>query len=282
MTFRTGLTIQAIGDFTPSNLVKLGTAIGLQHIEFDPTVFSDIENVIHVLKTKQTSIHAPYLEDYGMDLSSLNPLIDTFIENVNQWSSQLNIIGVVVHPPTDGSGNLEKFYSRLEKLKVPKLFENMPYQPWEEFINEYSNIQANIDGRLGMCFDIPHSFITNGNKFLDLPGEVISQLQSSIGYIHISGGIRDEDTHYPLLTEGDIPLEQVVTFLKTINYSGTITMELAPRNLQEVDKILHSYIMMLGIAGERRKQLYAKIKRPFIMRKINSKFKNYSIQNKDV
>jgi hypothetical protein len=37
---------------------------------------------------------------------------------------------------------------------------------------------------------------------------------------------------------------------------------------------------MLGIAGERRKQLYAKIKRPFIIRKINSKFKNYSVQNK--
>lgn len=278
MKFLTGLTIQAIGDFSPSSLVKLGMAIGLQHIEFDPSVFSDIENVLPALKTKQTSIHAPYLEDYGMDLSSLNPQVDTFIDNVNRWSSQLKIMGVVVHPPTDGSGDLETFYSRLENLKVPKLFENMPYQPWEEFLEEFSNIQANIDGKLGMCFDIPHSYITNGKKFLDLPEEVLDHITSSIGYIHISGGKRDEDTHYPLLTAGDIPLVEVENFLKTMNFSGTITMELAPRNLQDVDKILRSYVFMLGIAGKRRKQFFAKIKRPLIMRQINSKFKNYSVK----
>ena len=280
MKFLTGLTIQAIGDFSPSSLVKLGMAIGLQHVEFDPSVFTDIKNVLPALKTKQTSIHAPYLEDYGMDLSSLNPEVDAFIENVERWRTQLNIMGVVVHPPTDASGSLETFYSRLEKLKVPILFENMPYQPWEEFLDEFLNIQANIDGKLGMCFDIPHSYITHGNQFLDIPEEVLDQLTSPIGYIHISGGKRDEDAHYPLLTDGDIPLAEVEQFLKAIAFSGTITMELAPRNLQDVDKILHSYVIMLGIAGKRRKQLFARIKRPLIMRKINSKFKNYSIEQK--
>ena len=84
MTFYTGLTIQAIGDFTPSMLVKLGTAINLQHIEFDPSVFTDIKNVSAILKTKQTAIHAPYMEDYSMDLSSNNQKIDNLIENINK------------------------------------------------------------------------------------------------------------------------------------------------------------------------------------------------------
>ena len=101
MTFITGLTIQAIGDFSPSMLVKLGTAINLQHIEFDPSVFTDIDNVLAILKTEQTVIRAPYMEDYAMDLSSNNQKVENLIKNINQWTAEFNIIGVVVHPPSD-------------------------------------------------------------------------------------------------------------------------------------------------------------------------------------
>ncbi|MCK4849119.1 MAG: sugar phosphate isomerase/epimerase [Candidatus Heimdallarchaeota archaeon] len=268
MTFKTGLTIQAIMGLTPSNLVKIGSAVKLQHIEFDLSVFTDILNVVEQLQTEQTAIHAPYMEDYKIDLSSRNPAVDSFIDDVNQWKTDLNVIGVVVHPPLDAGGDLGLFYDRLEKIPLP-LLENMPYQSWADFLEFFDTTKSNVNNEFGMCFDIPHSFITNGDEFLNLPKEVLEHIKSKKGYIHISGGNRDEDIHYPLLTEGDMPFSEVKNFLKEIAFRGTVTMELRPSTLNDVEKILQSYVMMLSVANRRKHQLMVRIKTPFIMRKIS-------------
>jgi sugar phosphate isomerase/epimerase len=243
-------------------------AINLEHIEFDASVFPDISNVLAILNTKQTAIHAPYFEDYGMDLSSANPDIDDLIENIARWKEKLNVIGVIVHPPLDAGGDLDRFHDRLEQIPFP-LLENMPYQSWDEFLDFFNSTEANVSNALGMCFDIPHSYITNGESFLDLPEELLGLLSSKKGYIHISGGTRNEDTHFPLLTDGEIPFDSVKTFLHQIDFQGTVTMELSPRTFQDIDKILHSYALMLGIAGRRLHRISVKIKRPFIMYRIN-------------
>ncbi|MFX1285649.1 MAG: TIM barrel protein [Promethearchaeota archaeon] len=275
MTFTTGLTIQKINGIIPSKWVEIASAIGLQHIEFDQTVFEDIENVIRVLKAPQTVIHAPYVEDYGNDLSSNDRIVDQFVENVINSQHDLNIIGVVVHPPTDASGSWETFYSRLEKIPFP-LLENMPYQSWEEFQEFVENTMANVDKNIGMCFDIPHSWITNGETFLELPEFCLDFLRAPTGYIHISGGTREEDTHYPLLTEGDMPLDPVETFLNTISFSGTVTMELGPRSIDDLDKIFKSYMLMLKIARKNWHKIQVKVKRPFIMRKVRNLTKRHA------
>jgi sugar phosphate isomerase/epimerase len=268
MTFKTGLTIQAIMGLSPSSIVKIGSAVKIKHIEFDLSVFTDISKVVEQLETDQTAIHAPYMEDYMIDLSSRDPKVDNFVNDVNEWKSDLNVIGVVVHPPIDAGGSLDLFYDRIEKIPLP-LLENMPYQSWNDFLAFFDTTKANVNNKLGICFDIPHSFITNGNDFLNLPKEVLAHVKSKIGYIHISGGTRDEDTHYPLLTEGDIPFSEVKKFLEDITFKGTVTMELAPRSLQDIEKILQSYAMMLGVANRRKHQLMVRIKTPFIMRKIS-------------
>ena len=268
MTFKTGLTIQAIMGLTPSRLVALGSAVKLEHIEFDISVFSDIVKVVEDLKTEQTAIHAPYMEDYKLDLSSRNSTVDKFITDVNQWKSDLNVIGVVVHPPIDAGGDLNLFYDRLEKIPLPFL-ENMPYQSWDDFQEFFDTTKSNVSNKLGICFDIPHSYITNRDNFLDLPKEVLDHIKSKNGYIHISGGTRENDTHYSLLSEGDIPFSKVKEFLKDISFRGTVTMELAPRSLQEIEKILQSYAMMLSVANRRMHQFMVRIKTPFIMRKIS-------------
>jgi sugar phosphate isomerase/epimerase len=268
MTFKTGLTIQAIMGLSPSRIVTLGSAIKLEHVEFDISVFTDIEEVIENLRTEQTAIHAPYMEDYKVDLSSKSSKVDKFITDINQWKSDLNVIGVVVHPPLDAGGDLNLFYDRLEKIPHP-LLENMPYQLWDEFQDFFDTTRSNVNNKLGICFDIPHSYITNGDRFLDLPKEVLEHIKSKNGYIHLSGGTREKDTHYPLLTEGDMPFSEVKEFLKDISFRGTVTMELAPRSLQEIEKILQSYAMMLNVANRRKHQFMVKIKTPFIMRKIS-------------
>ncbi|MFX1518278.1 MAG: TIM barrel protein [Promethearchaeota archaeon] len=267
MTFTTGLTIQQVKNIRPSDWMKIASAIRLQHIEFDQTVFDDIKNVIQVLEAPQTVIHAPYMEDYGTDLSTNNQVVDQFVNNILTTQQDLNIIGVVVHPPTDASGSWETFYDRLEKLPLP-LLENMPYQSWNDFKEFIETTQANVNQHIGMCFDIPHSWITHGQTFLDLPEFCLDFLRAPTGYIHISGGTREEDTHFPLLTEGDMPITPVKQFLKNINFSGTVTMELSPRSIDDLSKVFQSYMLMLGIAGKRMHQLQVRIKRPFIMKKV--------------
>ncbi|MFX0171192.1 MAG: TIM barrel protein [Candidatus Hodarchaeota archaeon] len=267
MTFTTGLTIQELGNILPSTFVKFASTLSLKHIEFDPTVFNDIENVIDTLKTQQTTLHAPYVEDYGMDLSSNNDEVDQFIENILQTKKNLRIIGTIVHPPTDGSGSLDIFYDRIERLPFP-LLENMPYQSWEEYQDFFETTRSNVSNDLGMCFDIPHSYITHGENFLDIPDACLELLQTPRGYIHVSGSTQVEDTHFPLLTEGDMPIDPIKRFLKKINFSGVITMELAPRSLNDVEKIIQSYMLMLGIAKKQRHKVMVMIKKPFIMRRI--------------
>jgi sugar phosphate isomerase/epimerase len=267
MSFTTGLSIQQVRNILPSDWVKIASTLRLKHIEFDQTVFNDFENVIQVLKAPQTVIHAPYIEDYGLDLSTDDQIADQFVDNVLATQHDLNIIGVVVHPPTDASGSWERFFDRLEKLPLP-LLENMPYQSWDEFKEFVETIQANVNRHIGMCFDIPHSWITHGEQYLNLPKICLDFLRESTGYIHISGGTREEDTHFPLLTEGDMPFIPVKEFLKDISFSGIVTMELGPRSLEDLNKILQSYMLMLGIAGKRLHQMQVKIKRPFIMRKV--------------
>lgn len=267
MSFTTGLTIHQIKGIAPSDWVKIASTIRLQHIEFDQAVFNDIENVLQALKSPQTVIHAPYVEDYGIDLSTDNQVVDQFVNNVLDTQNDLNIIGVVVHPPTDASGSWERFFDRLEKLPLP-LLENMPYQSWNEFKEFVETTQANVNRHIGMCFDIPHSWITHGEQYLELPEFCMDFLRASTGYIHISGGTREEDTHFPLLTEGDMPISPVEDFLNDISFSGTVTMELGPRSIEDFDKIFQSYMLMLGIAGKRFHKILVKVKRPFIMRKV--------------
>ncbi|MFX0150137.1 MAG: hypothetical protein ACFFAJ_05110, partial [Candidatus Hodarchaeota archaeon] len=196
MTFTTGLSIQALGDISPSSFVKLASTLGLKHIEFDTSVFNDIVNVIKTLKAEQTAIHAPYVEDYGMDLSTNNDEMDQFVENILQTKKDLRIIGTIVHPPTDGSGSLDTFYDRVERLPFP-LLENMPYQSWEEYQDFFETTRANVSNDIGMCFDIPHSYITYGEKYLDIPDAYLELLQTPRGYIHVSGSTQVEDTHFP-------------------------------------------------------------------------------------
>ena len=184
----------------------------------------------------------------------------------------MNIIGVVVHPPIDAGGDLNRFYDRLDKLPSP-LLENMPYQTWEEFQPFFDTTQANVNIELGFCFDIPHSFISQGEKFLDVPEILKEKLFSSNGYIHISGGTRDEDIHLPLLTEGEIPFERVKTFLQSNGFCGTVTMELKPKSVDDFNKIISSYEIMLNLGGFKIEKWKLKLKKRLVLMKIKQVIK---------
>ncbi|MFW9856933.1 MAG: TIM barrel protein [Candidatus Thorarchaeota archaeon] len=269
MPFRIGLTIQGLGELTPSTLIKLGNVIALEHIEFDVSVFTDLEDVKQVIKAKQTAIHAPYSPDYKYDLSFPSEDADQLVTAILKAKADLNIIGVVVHSPKETN---DLFYERVSQLPFP-LLENIPNQSWDTFMAFRDKVRENSTKNFGYCFDIPHSFITNGDAFLDVPPEVMTSLKRKSGYIHISGGKRHHDQHFPLVTEGDIPFHEIKSFLKDIQFSGTVTMELVPRSLEDVSKMLKSYSIMLNVAGKRFQSLVARLKAKIVMYRM-SKYKD--------
>lgn len=160
------------------------------------------------------------------------------------------------------------FYERLAQIPFPTL-ENIPNQSWDNFMAFRDKVRDNSTNKFGYCFDIPHSFITYGNDFLDVPTEVMTSLKKKSGYIHISGGNRQQDQHFPLVTEGDIPFKDVKSFLKEIRFSGTVTMELVPRSLEDVSKMLKSFSIMLNVAGKRYQSLVTRLKAPLAMYRMN-------------
>jgi len=261
MKFKTGLTILGVGKLKLSTSIKLINTMGLEHIEFDKSVFIDLENVKKVLTVQQTAIHAPFIPDYKFDLSSPLNEVDQFVISIQKSKKDLNIIGVVVHPPEELN---ELFYDRLTQIPFP-LIENLPYQSWDNFLKFRDEVRENATKHFGFCFDIPHSFITNGNEFLNVPSEVLTALKKDSGYIHISGGDRLQDQHYPLITDGDLPFNKVKTFLKEINFTGTINMELVPRSLDDIPKMFKSVSIMLSVSGKRYQSLKTRIKTPFVM-----------------
>ncbi|WP_455463267.1 hypothetical protein, partial [Candidatus Hodarchaeum mangrovi] len=76
---------------------------------------------------------------------------------------------------------------------------------------------------------------------------------------------RLQDQHYALITDGDLPFNKVKTFLKEINFSGTINLELVPRSLDDISKMFKSVSIMLSVSGKRYQSLKVRLKTPFVM-----------------
>ncbi|MHA2298134.1 MAG: TIM barrel protein [Candidatus Hodarchaeales archaeon] len=276
ISFKTGLTIQKTGSINPSDWLMIASAIELEHVEFDMTVFSDIDNVLAVNKIDQIAIHAPYFDDYNMDFSSDRSEIEQFVKNVNDYREALKIKYVVIHPPNDPQGSTDTFFTNIDAVEPFILLENMPCQAWNDFIQLFTSIRERVSNKTGFCFDVPHGFITHGEEsFLELPTELLELVRSPDGYIHLSGGLRNEDTHLPLVTDGDIPFEKVEAFLK--EFSGTLTMELQPRGINDIDKIIKSYKIMLGISGKRWLSLKTAVKERVILKKVNQLAEKHGI-----
>ncbi len=267
-----GLTIQEFRGITPSTWVRMANAIGLPHIEFDHSVFDDVQAVLPHLQSSVT-IHAPYFSDYGFDLGSVETrgsYAEKFLRNLQTYHKQLGVRGVVVHPPDDPNGDHETYFNRITAINVPIHLENMPTQSWDDFLKFYYNANSKLANSAGLCFDVPHSFIANGKQFLELPMRLIEELRSKRGYIHISGGDRYDDKHLPLTQGSASMLENFDHFIQDIHFQDTLVMELRPRNIDDLDGIFDSCVRMTNLLPWKRRiqmRLRINVGRRFVMRK---------------
>ena len=206
------------------------------------------------------------------DLSSIESRgekANKFIANIRTYSLQLDNKGVIIHPPDDPNGNQEIYLARLSEILNPIYLENMPNQSWDSFQKFYHNIHTQLQRSVGFCFDVPHSFISNGRKFLDIPESLMDLLASDLGYIHLSGGTQFEDRHLPL-DQGSLPLAQFEDFIRKTRFRGTIVLELRPQNIDDINGILDSLVRMTKLLPWRQKlrmRSRIAIARRFIVRK---------------
>lgn len=242
-----GLTIQAIKGFTPSQLTSILKILGINHIEYDPSIFFDLEDLkecANMIKHQSIVIHAPYFSDWSFDLSSKlqSEKVDDFLNNLNAYGDVLKIHSVVVHPPKDPNADAQFFQKTLNSIQQKVLLENLPGQTWEEFSKWYFDIKKTSSSTIQMCFDIPHSLLTHGkDKIYDIPEELLKE----ITYIHISDLNGSEDSHWPFFTEGgQLSLKEVQKFLRKLQFVEHINMEMRPVTKKDMVNIVKSYLYL--------------------------------------
>ncbi len=104
--------------------------------------------------------------------------------------------------------------------RITVIFENSPIKKSVVGIKEYKFIIDNVP-ELKVHLDIGHAFIENGMKGVK---DYIFAFKNKIEHIHIHDNHGGEDEHLPL-GKGRINFEQIVKWLKQINYNKTMTFE---------------------------------------------------------
>ncbi len=266
-----GQTIQALGVIKPSQFVKLANLVGFDHLEFDPTVFDDIEGVKKNLGRQTVTIHAPYFMDWGYELSSIVQAerVNQFLTNLAQYGDILGASSVVVHPNSDPAGNEEFLLRSLEKIHQLVLLENLPGQSFDQFRQWYLGVKQQSSARIGICFDVPHSILTHSiDKIFDIPSDLLPDLH----YIHVSDLNGQEDCHWPFCTEGGMfPFARFREFLNKIQFKGIINMEMLPTDLTGVENLMQSFLMLekCGSALKYyRKKIQISFIKPMLLRKL--------------
>ncbi len=247
---KVGLTIQAIGGISIIKYVQISNVLGFGHYEFDPSLFDHEEELTALsvlVSNKSVFLHAPYFNDWEYDFSSRNQAskIETYLSFVDRFAKLLNVRGIVVHPPVDPQGDETFFLETLKRIPIPIYLENIPGQSWADFQTWFFNIKAKIEDtqKINICFDLPHSFLTNGAQgFLNIPPDLLPE----ITYIHISDLSGTEDSHWPFKTPGGVlPLPQVKKFIRRNKDRFTVNMEMRPAGAKGLVNILRSYLILV-------------------------------------
>ncbi len=270
---KVGQTIQSLGQLKPSHIISMANFLGFEHLELDPTAFDDIEAVLPLVQKKSIILHAPYYFDWNFDLSSIkqSEKVEKYMENLEIYANALGVLGIVVHPPMDPDKDEDYFLKNLDRIKITVLLENLPGQKLEDFKTWYLDTKSKTKANVGMCFDVPHSFLTHGkNDLFNIPEVLLPDLN----YIHISELDGVSDSHWPFGTEGGaLPLDLFEKFLKRIKFKGTINMEMMPSGLEGIGNLIDSYLILKKF-GPKLPYILKKIRisllKPIIMKKLKN------------
>lgn len=270
-----GMTVEPFEGISAGNLIPLAKAIALDHVEINVNSISDVEKIIENLGKLTTTFHMPIhsVDGYepGTSIPKLRNKVKKVISFINSNHQELNMIYTLAHPPESEGSTFDILIESLQQIETPIILENIPWQEDEIFIEFYFKAKDLLGKQLaGHAIDAPHRFLTNQEKWLEVPKE----LRDEIVYVHLQDTTTKDDDHLPI-GQGELPYKEFISFLKSINYKGVINQEIRPRGL-DIDAIMNS-CLNVAKAISVRKYLSLKCRyifvKPILRRKINQALK---------
>ncbi|MBQ8588469.1 MAG: AMP-binding protein [Clostridia bacterium] len=148
----------------------------------------------------------------------------------------IRILGDLTAEPTgevdDGviAQEIRCLVPKAEELGVTLLVEtNGVYADTDRLKNLLNDIASD---NVAALWDVHHPY----RFFGESPETTLTNLGAYIKYIHIKDSVTDENGNlsYKLLGEGDLPIDSIMSALRSINYEGYITLEWVKRWNEEL------------------------------------------------
>lgn len=272
---RIGITVEPFAGISAGNLIPFAKAIALDHVEINVKSIPDIGKIIDNLGKLTTTFHMPiyFVEGYGpgTKIPKYQSEVKKVISFINSNHQELNMLYTLAHPPESDEETFELLIESLQQIETPIILENIPWLEDKDFIEFYFKAKDVLGKQLaGHAIDGPHRFLTNQEKWLDVP----QKLKDEIVYVHLQDTTTKDDDHLPI-GQGVLPYRKFIQFLKSINYKGIINQEIKPKGL-DIDAIMDSCLNIAKAISLRKylrlKSRYVFVK-PILQRKINQALK---------
>ena len=251
-----GVTVTKYEGVMPSSLIRRLRLIGMDFVEFNSSIFPEIDKVVENIGSLKTAFHLPIVTDEGWDFScaKFQKDIDAATTLLNRYKEALNIQHLICHPPEAGA-NSQKLESslgtlkeNLSRLEIPIHLENVPSIGPAEFDQIYKELDDSLaDKLLGICFDAPHFFI----KGID-PISQFKKLNGRITSIHLSDCVDDRDEHIPFNSGGTLPVKDFLQAVRETNFNRFITLEIRPVSLDDIKSYINSYLTTLQYVNPKK------------------------------
>jgi len=226
--------------------MQLGINLIVDKFMEEIPILTDLIDYVEILLPGDQDISHFSSED-RISVVHLPSLTGTCLESL-KLAKRLMVEKAVIHfhtvkpAPTDEKmAMLHRLQEKANEYSIILCLENT-----EEDINTLQNIY-NILPDLRFCLDIGHA-----NLFSNDPVDFIAAFGDRLEHVHIhdnnGGDSEDFDIHL-CPGEGSIDFERVFQALKSVDYHGTMTLELAPndsvykkaRCLTQVQKMIENY-----------------------------------------
>lgn len=245
-----GLTLSEFNGKKPSELLTLVRQFDVGFVEFNPTVFKDLPNVIPHMTDVASGFHLPLVAEHGYDFTQFDAKekIDEAIFLINQHRLDLNLLYCVAHPPEPKQEDesieeaLEFLLENLSRLEVPVILENVETWTKGDFDRLAGVFRTELKKQsIGLCFDPAHAFLRGENIF-----ERFTEIAARVRCIHLSDCAKGRDAHLPL-GQGEMPIAEFLRHVAKVGYKGIINLEVMPGSLQEIKAVVSSYLQVLRV-----------------------------------
>ncbi len=261
-----GVAVIPFNGITPADLLRGLRLLGIEFVELNRTAFDDLEGVRRRLGSMQTAFHLPLKAFDGWDFSSAEHQnqIDDLIARLNEAAVQLRIRHAVVHPPEPHNDEqpsadaLRVLFSNLKRLNLPIHLENVATTSPQDMERLLAEARAALgDQFAGMCFDASHFFITGHD-----PVRCFYRFRRRIASVHLSDSTPEKDDHLSFGCGGSLPVEELLAMMARSDFAGTVTLEITPPSLSNLEPYVESYLTTLryldyGTFMKKRLRLFA-------------------------